>query len=166
MLRYCTYCKKDYEFAPLAVSGKENIICPSCGRVIDKNSRHPVDYSSTENIENNIGSSFASLLRMAYVFYLLFAIVGVIGYILQIDSILYGTTAIVMLTFMIQLCTGTLVFTSGIVLIPIGAFAGYYLFNSINGAFLGIHLVFLVRHICRDIIYTLIFKLIKLTKES
>lgn len=36
MLRYCENCKKDFEFAPLAVSGSNDIICPECGLSHDK----------------------------------------------------------------------------------------------------------------------------------
>lgn len=161
MLRYCTFCKKDYDFAPLAVSGKKDIICPSCGRVIDKNSRHPVSHAQNDQIEAGIGNAVASIWHMAYVFYIFFAIIGFIGYIFRLDYVLYVATLIVILAYIIQLCTGTLRFITGIIFIPLGAIAGYFIFGSINGALLGVHVVFFLRHICRDILYRLIAKLIK-----
>ena len=44
----------------------------------------------------------------------------------------------------------------------IGAVVGYYYFKSIEGACLGVHIVFLIRHLIRDIFFTLLFKFIKM----
>ena len=143
MLRYCTYCKKDYDFPPLAVSGKEDLICPACGRVIDKNSRHPVDRTQDDKIETSIGNAVASVWHMAYMFYIFFAVIGIVGFIFRLDYVLYIATSIVILAYIIQLCTGTLIFTSGLIFIPVASVAGYFIFGSINGALLGIHVVFL-----------------------
>ncbi len=162
MLRYCENCKKDFEFAPLAVSGKDDLICPECGGVIGKNSRNPDRRVDSEKTEEAIGSIFAKLLHMSYIFYMVLGLLGVAGFVSGIDKLLYAATAISLAAFMIQFMTGTLIFASGIIFLPLGAAAGYYYFKSIEGVCLGIHIVFLIRHLIRDIFFMLLFKLIRM----
>ena len=162
MLRYCENCRKDFEFAPLAVSGRDDLICPECGRVIGKNSRNPENKVNSDKTEEAIGNAFARLLHMSYIFYMVMGLLGVTGFILEAHKLLYIATGISIGAFIIQFLTGTLIFTSGIIFLPLGAAAGYIYFRSIEGAFLGIHLVFLIRHIIRDIFFALIFRLIRM----
>ena len=163
MLRYCENCKKDFEFAPLAVSGRNDLICPECGGVIGKNSRNPANKINSDKTEEAIGNTFARLLHMSYIFYMVMGLLGIIGFISGVDKLLYIATGISIGAFIIQFLTGTLIFTSGIIFLPLGAVAGYIYFKSIEGACLGIHLVFLIRHIIRDIFFALIFKLIRMS---
>ncbi len=163
MLRYCENCKKDFEFAPLAVSGRNDLICPECGGVIGKNSRNPANKINSDKTEEAIGNTFAGLLHMSYIFYMVMGLLGIIGFVSGTDKLLYIATGISIGAFIIQFLTGTLIFTSGIIFLPLGAAAGYIYFKSIEGACLGIHLVFLIRHIIRDIFFAIIFKLIRMS---
>ena len=163
MLRYCENCKKDFEFAPLTVSGKDDLICPECGGIIGKNSRNPANRVDPDKTEEAIGNAFAKLLHMSYIFYMVMGLLGVAGYVFGINRLLCIATVISLLAFMIQLLTGTLIFTSGIIFLPIGAVAGFFYFGRIEGACLGIHIVFLIRHLIRDIFFMLIFKLIRMS---
>ncbi len=161
MLRYCPYCEKDYDFSPLSVSGKDDLICPECGNIIDKNSRHPANTDEgTKHTEEGIGRIFAGLYNLFFIFYMLMAIIGVIAFVSGMKTLLFTVTVISLAVFIIQLITGTLIFTSGIFFLPVGAVIGYLIFKSIPGACLGIHIVFLIRHILRDIIFRLLGKLI------
>ena len=162
MLRYCEKCKKDFEFAPLAVSGKDDLICPECGSVIGKNSRNPANRIDSGKTEEAIGNTFARLLHMSYIFYMVMGLLGVAGFVFGINKLLYAATIISLTAFILQFMTGTLIFSSGIIFLPIGAAAGYFYFKSIEGACLGIHAVFLIRHVIRDIFFALLFKLIRM----
>ena len=162
MLRYCENCKKDFEFAPLAVSGKDDLICPECGGIIGKNSRNPANRIDSDKTEAAIGNTFARLLHMSYIFYMVMGLLGVAGFVFGINKLLYIATAISLGAFIIQFLTGTLIFTSGVIFLPIGAAAGWFYFKSIEGACLGIHIVFLIRHLIRDIFFMLLFKLIRM----
>ncbi|MCR5746130.1 MAG: hypothetical protein K6G03_00295 [Lachnospiraceae bacterium] len=153
-------CKKEYDFEPLAVSGKENLICPVCGNIIDKNSRGPGSAESIENTEEAIGNATARILHFCYIFYMLLGVAGVVSYFLGASKILYGVTLFALIVFIIQFLTGYITFRSGIIFLPIGAVLGFVYFKTIDGACLGIHLVFLIRHIIRDIIYTIILRLL------
>ncbi len=163
MLRYCENCKKDFEFAPLAVSGRDDLICPECGGIIGKNSRNPANKINSDKTEEAIGNTFARLLHMSYIFYMVMGLLGIIGFIFGVDKLLYIATGISIGAFIIQFMTGTLIFTSGIIFLPLGAAAGFIYFKTIEGACLGVHLVFLIRHIIRDIFFALIFKLIRMS---
>ncbi|MCR4589295.1 MAG: hypothetical protein K5668_00555 [Lachnospiraceae bacterium] len=165
MLRYCENCKKDFEFAPLAVSGKDDLICPECGGIIGKNSRNPGRRIDSDKTEEAIGNAFAGLLHMSYIFYMVMGLLGVAGYVFGINKLLYLATVISLAAFIIQFMTGTLLFMSGIIFLPLGAVAGYFYFKGIEGACLGIHIVFLIRHLIRDIFFSLLFKLIRMSSE-
>ena len=89
-------------------------------------------------------------------------IAGVIGFISGTYGLLYITTGISLLAYVIQFITGTTTFSSGVIFLPAGATIGYLIFGDIKGVCLGIHIVFLIRHLLRDIVYTLIFKLVKM----
>lgn len=163
MLRYCKNCKKDFEFAPLAVSGKDDLICPRCGSIIEKNSRNPASRLDPGKTEEFVGSTFAKLLHMSYIFYMVMGLLGLAAFLFGINKLLYIATVISLSAFLIQFMTGTLIFRSGIIFLPVGAAAGYAYFGSIEGACLGIHIVFLIRHLIRDIFFRLIFKLIEMS---
>ncbi|MCR4658549.1 MAG: hypothetical protein K5770_20310 [Lachnospiraceae bacterium] len=166
MLRYCVNCRKDYEFPPTAVSGTADLICPGCGAVIDKNSRHPVDEEAATKTEEGMGRAALVLFRFCYIFYLALGIIGVVGFVTGMDKLLYAVTIIALVAFIAQYFTGTLAFTAGVIFLPLGAICGYLIFKSLRGACLGIHVVFLIRHFLRDIVYTLIFKLVRFGSDS
>lgn len=165
MLRYCTNCKKDFDFDPLAVSGKGDLHCPECGGIIGKNSRPPGNKESIEQTEEAIGNAYARLLHLSYIFYMAVGIVGVIGFVLGRYGLLYAATATSLIAYTLQFLTGTLTFTSGLILLPAGAVIGYLHFGSIAGGCLGIHIVFLIRHLIRDIILSLVFKFLGMVSE-
>ncbi len=164
MLRYCVNCKKEFDFDPLAVSGKADLICPECGGIIGKESRDPSAREKAEEIEEKIGEGYAGLLRLSYVFYMTVSIAALVSYVLGIDMLLYALTIVSLAVFIIQLLTGTLIFRSGIIFLPAGAVLGYMYFKDLQGACLGIHIVFLIRHVIRDILYTLLWKFIKVIR--
>lgn len=161
MLRYCTYCKKEYDFDPLAVSGRDELICPECGNTIGKESRTPYGKEMAERTEETIGQIYARLLHLSYIFYLAMGIIGAAGFVSGIYPILYAATAVSLTVYTIQLITGTLIFRSGLVFLPIGAILGYLYFRIPEGACLGVHIVFLIRHLIRDIIFRLLFAFLR-----
>ena len=163
--RYCANCRQEYEFTPLAISGKSDLICPECGGVIDKNSRRPAN-ENDDQTEEKLGRATAVVFHFFYCFYALLGIVGAVCFFLGIDWLLYAVTIISIIAFIIQLIMGTLSFASGLLFLPLGAIFGYlFLGKSIRSACLGIHIVFLIRHICRDIIYRIIIKLVRAGNE-
>ncbi|MCR5788980.1 MAG: hypothetical protein K6G83_03750 [Lachnospiraceae bacterium] len=168
MLRYCENCKKEFEFSPLAVSGKDPIFCPECGNEIDKKSRWPAeeDRAMAEKNEEGMGKAVEWLFRFCYLFYLILGILGVIGFVTGAYGLLFFATFLSVAAYILQFATGTVVFTSGVIFLPAGAIAGFLLFGGIAGACLGIHIVFLIRHVVRDIVYALIIKLIRMGADS
>ncbi len=162
MKRYCKNCQKEYEFNPVAVSGGEKLICPDCGSLIDKNSRAPVDRSEMNKTERKIGNFLAVIFRIAYVFFMVLALVGIFGFIFHLNMVLYITTAISLLVFLIQLITGRLAFWLGILFLPMGAAAGYFFMGGIEGACLGVQAVFLLRYLLRELYFKLYRWLIRL----
>jgi len=163
MDRYCTNCKKDFDFSPREITGRDELICPECGCVIAKNSWHPSSNNSDE-VETGIGNVIAGLFHLSYIFYLLLAIVGIICYFTHLNMGLYIATGIALAVYLGQLLTQTTYFTFGIVLLPVGAIAGYLLWNGLDGGCLGVLLVFLCRHVIRDIFWGLIRALISASK--
>ena len=166
MLRYCTNCKKDFDFDAPSVSGKDDLICPECGCIIDKNSRNPAGKLLAEETEEKIGRAYAGLLHLSYIFYMSLGIIGVIGYILGIRWLLYAATAVSLAAYLIQFLTGTLIFKSGLILLPVGAVLGYLYLRTPEGACLGVHIVFLARHLIRDTLFRLLFAFLRMISGS
>ncbi len=143
------------------VSGKEDLICPTCGNIIDKNSRNPESKAAIEETEEKIGRVYAALLHMGYIFYMVMGVIGATGFFLDVRMLLYVATGISLAVYVIQFLTGTVTFPSGVILLPAGAVACYFYFHTIEGACLGIHLVFLIRHLIRDVIFRLVLTFIR-----
>ena len=165
MLRYCTHCQKDFDFSPAVVSRHEPLICPECGSVVGYNSKNPARIRETEKADEAIAGILAAFLHMAWIFYMFTGVLGIAGFFLKQNMLLYTATVISLSVFAIQLVTGTLIFTSGILFLPIGVFFGYLHYGSLEGACLGIHLVFVIRHLIRDLCYMLLTKLIRMTGD-
>ena len=165
MLRYCEYCNKDFEFTPLAVSGSNPLICPECGNIVGKNSRNPQKKADEEKTNENIGKAIGEIFHLFYIFYLVMGIMGVISYALGMTILLYVATAISLTVFIIQLLTGYSTFFLGVVFIPLGAAAGFFILSGISGACLGIHVVFLIRHLIRDVFFRLLGRIIQKSSE-
>lgn len=155
MKRFCTNCQKEYEFDPVAVAGKEPLICPGCGMEVNKNSRLP-GKSGNFQTEEKIGKIYYGFLRMAYLFYMILAVIGITGYLIHVDILLYVTTAVSLVVFLLQLITGTLTFPYGLILLPAGGVAGLFLLHGIPGICVGIQVVFLIRHLYREVIFRII----------
>lgn len=130
-----------------------------------------VRYSSGKNGDeaektaNSIGNIFGTILSFAFIFYLLVAIIGVIGFFTNLNVMLYTATAILAVVFILQLIIGTCSFLSGVIFLPLGAIIGYLLYKSFAGAALGFNVVFIIRHLIRDTFYAFIRKLIELSKR-
>ncbi len=164
MNRYCTICKKEFDFPIKSMTDLDNLVCPQCHNHIDKNSRKPVDNSGTEKTETAIGNAFAAFCSFLYLFYLCVSIAGVVGFVLKIYSLEYWCTGICLAAYFLQILFRYNTFQSGLIFLPLGAVAGYFLFENLRipGACFGVLAVFILRHLIRDIIWALLRKLIKL----
>ncbi|MCQ2589422.1 MAG: zinc ribbon domain-containing protein [Treponema sp.] len=162
MLRYCQNCKKEFDFSIKSMSDMEQLICPECGEKVGKNSRKPVDTLGTGITEQKIGYAYARIMHFFYIFYFLCAVLGYCAFFFKLDRFLYIITAIPVSAFLIQTVFRTSTFPMGMVFLPIGAGLGYFFLHSIQGICIGVHSVFLIRHVLRDILFRLIGKLLKL----
>ncbi len=166
MLRYCTNCKKEFDFPPRAITAKEDLICPECGNVIPKNSRNPEHGVEAERSEEAIGRTVAVLMHLSYIFYITLAVVGIVGYYTGINKMLFIASGIMIFAYVIQFVTMTTSFPTGIIFLPLGALLNYLVFRDPRALLLGICFVFLIRHVVRDIFYHFIMWIIKKAAES
>lgn len=158
--RYCTVCEKTYDFEIKSPDGLNRLVCPVCESQVGKESRDPRPKIEAERTEAKIGGVFARILRIAYLFFFVLSVVGIVAFFLKLYAVLYAVTAVVLVVYLIQLITGTTNFKLGVVLVPIGAVVSFLITRSIPGACLGVMIVFCLRHLIRDMIYRLILKLI------
>lgn len=114
--------------------------------------------------ENKIALILEKAFHLAYIYYVVLSIIGIIGYFTGCLKLMYVMTIIVLATYILSMLFGNGAFTLGLLFIPLGAVAGYFLINGIPGACLGILLVFLIRHVIRDIIWSLVAKLLSKIK--
>ncbi len=162
MKRYCKKCDKEFEFKIGSMSDLEDLVCPVCGEKVDKNSR--ADKGDMDSAAKAIGNTAHTLYNLSFIFYLVLAIIGIAAYFLHATTVLYVATGITLAAFILQYITGTVVFVSGIIFVPIGAVAGYFIIGSLEGASLGVHIVFAARHIIRDIIFSILWRIIGMGK--
>lgn len=162
MNRYCTNCNKEFDFPIKSMTDLDNLVCPQCHNPIDKNSRKPVDNSGTEQTEAFIGNTLATVFSFFYLFYLCFSIAGVLGYIFKIYSLEYWCTGICIGVYILQTMLRCNTFPMGMFLLPAGAVAGWLILKTTPGACLGVLIVFIARHLIRDVFWALLRKLIKL----
>lgn len=166
MLRYCATCQKEYDFDPLLVSGEAPLICPECGKEIPKNSRKPVDHKETEKMEENIGRGIGKLMHLSYIFFALVAAIGIAGYILNLENLVFACTGINLLIFIVQVFSRCVRFRLGLVFLPAGALAGYFLLQQrIMDACLGVLIVFLGRFLIKEVVIRLFWKLVRMGEK-
>ena len=165
MKRYCTNCQKEFDFTIKSMEDMNSLVCPVCGSKVDKNSRSP-EYkevsAGSDRIANAIGNTVSCLFTLNYMFYISVSIIAVVAYYFNLDKLLYTMTGISLGLFLIQFFNGSYAFRSGIIFLPLGAAAGYYLLKSIRGACFGIAIVFILRHLIRDLVVRLVIKLLTL----
>lgn len=164
--RYCSNCNTEQTFNIMSMEDLNNLVCPSCGAVVDKNSKSPEFKKNEERMYNNLGSAAGGIFSFFYIFYVVCALVGIIGYILKINTLLYVMTGISLVAYILQWMIGTVIFTSGLIFLPIGAIVGFIVFKGVAGACLGMMIVFAVRHVMRDIFFAFIAWLIKIGNKK
>lgn len=165
MKKYCTKCKQSFDFQIKRMSDLDNLVCPVCNSRIDKDSNPPVDNTYSDKTVNAIGNTFRVFATINYFFFVTLAIVGIAAFFLKLDRLLFVMTGICVVTFLIQTAARICTFRSGLIFLPIGAVAGYLIFRTIQGTCLGVLAVFLIRHLLRDLLFSLIGKLIGLASK-
>lgn len=160
MLRYCANCKKEFDFPPRAITAATPLICPECGNEIPKESRRPDQGREADVSEEKIGKAASVIFHMIYIFYISMALIGIIGYVTGFHALLYVTAGISLAVYVTQVISHVTSFPTGVIFIPLGAIVGFFIFKGLPGACLGIHIVFALRHILRDILFRFIFWLI------
>lgn len=162
MIRYCPNCRKDIDFTIKSMKDLDSLICPDCGSKVDKDSRSPeyMEVSrASDQTESAIGNTIGCFARLNYLFYVAVSIFSIVAYNFHWDKVLYISTGILLLSFLIMRILGFYTFPTGIIFLPLGAAAGYFILKSIRGACLGIAIVFIIRHLFRALFWNLIMKL-------
>lgn len=157
MTRYCTNCRKDYEFDPKEVSGQKEIKCPVCGNMLSAYTRNPKKVYAERQADIAVSNGLARVFHFFWIFYMVMGLIGLGFFLAGMSTALHIVTVISLVIYVIQLLTGTIIFASGVYLLPLGAAAGFLFFKSIDGACLGVHVVFLIRHIVREILWKLLY---------
>lgn len=168
MTRYCVKCRKDFDFTIKSIKDMDNLVCPECGLKIDKNSRNP-DLDKSEDRERTadaIGAAVSVMARINYIFYITVSLVACAAYFFHLDTLLYVMTGISLGVFFIQLFSQSLSFRTGLIFLPVGAAAGYFIFKSIQGACLGIAVVFIIRHLLRNLFFFIFNKLLSISDSG
>ena len=162
LIRYCTNCRKDFDFTIKSMKDLDSLVCPECGASIDKNSRNPAEAEvsrGSEKTEDAIGSLFGCLMTLNYIFYISISVAAIVAYNFHWDKALYILTGISLALFLIQQFSGSLAFRTGFIFLPLGAAIGYFVLKSVRGACLGIAIVFIVRHLIRALFWRLLSRL-------
>ncbi|MBP5157332.1 MAG: hypothetical protein ILP18_05625 [Treponema sp.] len=159
MIRYCPNCHKEFDFAIKSIEDLDDLVCPECGCKIDRNSRRPLEEPDEGGVDMSLGLMLLVLVRIGFVFFALLSLLGVGAFFLHWSWGLRILTGICLLVFLMQLALGVHQFRSGPVFLPLGAAAGFFFLRSLDGVFLGIAAVFIVRHVLLEFVFWLFGKL-------
>ena len=162
MIKYCTNCRKDFDFTIKSMKDLDSLVCPECGSRIDKDSRNPAleEVSrATDETEETIGNAFGCLMSLNYVFFMSISVAAIVAYNFHWDMALYILTGISLGLFVIQLFFRSVAFRTGFIFLPLGAAIGYFVLKSVRGACLGIAIVFIARHLIRALFWRLLSRL-------
>ncbi|MBR7080736.1 MAG: hypothetical protein IKI40_09495 [Treponema sp.] len=162
MIKYCTNCRKDFDFTIKSMKDLDSLVCPECGSRIDKDSRNPAleEVSrATDKTEETIGNAFGCLMSLNYVFFMSISVAAIVAYNFHWDMALYILTGISLGLFVIQLFFRSVAFRTGFIFLPLGAAIGYFVLKSVRGACLGIAIVFIARHLIRALFWRLLSRL-------
>ena len=162
MIKYCTNCRKDFDFTIKSMKDLDSLVCPECGSRIDKDSRNPAleEVSrATDKTEETIGNAFGCLMSLNYVFFMSISVAAIVAYNFHWDMALYILTGISLGLFVIQLFFRSVAFRTGFIFLPLGAAIGYFVLKSLRGACLGIAIVFIARHLIRALFWRLLSRL-------
>ncbi len=162
MIKYCTNCRKDFDFTIKSMKDLDSLVCPECGSRIDKDSRNPAldeVARATDKTEETIGNAFGCLMSLNYVFFMSISVAAIVAYNFHWDMALYILTGISLGLFVIQLFFRSVAFRTGFIFLPLGAAIGYFVLKSVRGACLGIAIVFIARHLIRALFWRLLSRL-------
>lgn len=166
MNRYCTNCQKEFKFKVDSVTDMDNLVCPECGQRVYKDSRKPRDYQGEAKIEETIGGVIYGVMFFLYCFFLIMGILGIIAFFLKWDTFLYIDTVISVVAYQKMHAKNLLDFSKGSFWFLVGAGIGFLCYKTLQGACLGIMIVFVIRHLFRAIIMGIIGKLISWARRA
>lgn len=152
MKRYCTNCQKEFDFHVKSMAELEKLICPECGKPIDKESRkpkNPEEIRKQVQREAGVGEAIYKGLRLSMYFYFVCGLAGVAAYFLQFYKALYILTGISVISYILRYHN----FEKGYIWLPFGAIAGFYLLHTVEGVCLGLLGVLIIRHLLRRLFF-------------
>lgn len=148
LTRYCRNCKKQYNFDIKDMKELENLICPVCGHKIDKNSRTGNNPSDGEVPAEFVGKAYYFFIRFFFLFFPLCGLIGVIAFFMQLKMLLYVTSCVGILVYIIRYGKSSKQLTWPILGVLL---CGIY-FRTVDGVCLGIAASFIVRYVYQRII--------------
>lgn len=152
MIKYCENCQKEFDFKIQSVKDLDNLICPECGNVVDKNAKKPVEPGKQDQVEKMVTKGYATYIWLKYTVLLLSVLIGVIAYFAGWNQVLYITTFLG--TFVYVLIFGTF----DLIYVVAGAIIGGIALKTIRGICLGI----LIAVFIRRVVLRLMFKVVSL----
>lgn len=97
---FCSYCNYEFDYIVNNMNELE-CVCPKCGNKCNGKRK-----TIPTKLENNVDTLAHSILNFYYYFYLIFSIIGIVSYFLNIDKILVICSIIMITFYIIELLIG------------------------------------------------------------
>lgn len=165
MNRYCPNCQEEFDFKVTSMAQLENLICPKCGGVVGKESRRPKSAKEIEDLhhmENQIGKGLMWWRHLMYILYVFFALAGIGMFFLKAYTALYIFTIIAVCTYVFRFYF----VRNGYIFMFLGAVAGYYFFETLQGVCVGICGGLVVVYLMRRLMGRLFGKAISFARKA
>lgn len=160
MIKYCTYCQKEYDFKVKSMKELDHLTCPVCGNSVDKDSKKPAE--SVVLPEEAIGNGLQSLYLFLYYLKWGCVLTGFLSYFMHWNIPFIGATILGAVVMLLQFG----IFGLGGILILIGFCLGFLVQGSIRGAGLGVLIMQLCYLIFRNLLGSLIGSLIRGSRSA
>lgn len=101
-----------------------------------------------------------------YFFYLMCALPGIVGFFLGFEKVVYISAGICVAVYLIHASIYQSIF-SGVVFLGLAGLVGYLIVGqSLRGACMGVLVVFVVRHLIKELIFRFVRLLIEASKHA
>ena len=150
---YCIDCDYEFNYSINSMNDLSNILCPKCGNKIDINSKKKV-YTSKGVLV--FDKTVHKLLDFYYYFYFILSIIGLVGFYLGFNKLLFICSIISFIVYFIELIIGFTRNVLGLFGLIISFIVGVLVINDLFiGICVGACYLFLISGIFK-IIYNLI----------
>lgn len=154
---YCVNCDYEFIYSVNSINDLSDVVCPKCNSIINTKDKK---YVSVSKSIRRFDKFVNKLLDFYYYFYFIFSIIGILGFYLGINKVLFVCSIISFILYFVELLFGFTRNFLGIFGVFVGSIVGILVLdNLIIGICVGSLVNFFISGVIKIIINTIINRL-------